>query len=76
MFEELLANGEGTTKTYHDKIMIAKSLELNYSKIKSGIDAICTKNDCLSNNQIVSIIKEIVPEYVCVLAPNPKVGHL
>ena len=64
LFEELLANGEGTTKTYHDKIMIAKSLELNYSKIKSGIDAICTKNDCLSNNQIVSIIKEIVPEYI------------
>ncbi|WP_298780310.1 nucleoside-diphosphate sugar epimerase/dehydratase [uncultured Polaribacter sp.] len=63
LYEELLANDEDTTKTYHEKIMIAKSPKLDYAAIKKEIDSICIENDCLTNNQIVSKIKEIVPEY-------------
>ena len=63
LYEELLANNEDTTKTYHDKIMIAKSSELNYISMKFEIDSLCTKNKDASTNEIVRIIKEIVPEY-------------
>jgi FlaA1/EpsC-like NDP-sugar epimerase len=64
LYEELLANDEDTIKTYHEKIMIAKSPELDYCEIRNEIDSLCSKNDCSSNNQIVSNIKEIVPEYI------------
>ena len=43
--------------------MIAKSSELNYISMKFEIDSLCTKNKDASTNEIVRIIKEIVPEY-------------
>ena len=38
LYEELLANGENTTPTYHEKIMIAKNQKIDistYSKLKN-----------------------------------------
>lgn len=64
LYEELLANNENTTKTYHEKIMIAKSSELNYTKIKFEIDNLCKENTTSSSNEIVFNIKGIVPEYI------------
>ena len=34
LYEELLADGENTTPTYHEKIMIAKSQDINIDKTK------------------------------------------
>lgn len=64
LYEELLADGENTTKTYHDKIMIAKSHELDRKLVKSQIEHLCKTNKDLNNYTIVEIIKEIVPEYI------------
>ena len=64
LYEELLANGEETTKTYHDKIMIAKTLVIDYDKIKEIIQYLFINKEILSNNQIVTKLKEIVPEYI------------
>jgi FlaA1/EpsC-like NDP-sugar epimerase len=64
IFEELLADGENTKSTYHDKIMIAKSKPLNINAIETKIVTLTTLSATTQNLKIVSLMKEIVPEYV------------
>ncbi|WP_367890017.1 polysaccharide biosynthesis protein [Polaribacter batillariae] len=64
LYEELLANGENTKKTYHEKIMIAKSPEIEHAIVKGQIEKLCVENYHLNNYAIVEAIKEIVPEYI------------
>jgi FlaA1/EpsC-like NDP-sugar epimerase len=62
LYEELLANGENTLSTYHKKIMISKTRELDYSKIKYEIEELCITNR-FQNNNIVMKMKTLIPEY-------------
>ena len=64
LFEELLATGENTIKTYHEKIMIAKSPLIDCSEVKKGIIKLTEENASFTNQAIVASIKEIVPEYI------------
>jgi len=62
IYEELLIDGENTKPTYNEKIMIAKSRSVDKNqcdKIQQLLELDCTS----SNIEIVSLIKEIVPEY-------------
>lgn len=63
LYEELLANGENTLPTYHQKIKISKVRELDYAKVRSKIDELCITNMFFNGNTI-KLMKEIVPEYV------------
>lgn len=63
LYEELLANGENTLPTYHKKIMISKTREMDYTHIRSKIDELCVSN-MFFNGSTVSLMKEIVPEYI------------
>lgn len=63
LYEELLTNDENTIPTYHKKIMIAKTNNLNFRKIKSKIEDLIS-NDKISNIEIVEKLKVIVPEYI------------
>lgn len=68
IYEELLADNENTTKTHHQKIMIARvrteELDLN----KQRIEHLCAQvaNQGANHNPmvLVELIKEIVPEYI------------
>ncbi len=62
LYEELLANGENTLSTYHKKIMISKTRELDYTKVKSRIEELCITNR-FQNNNIVFKMKQLIPEY-------------
>ncbi len=62
LYEELLANGENTLSTYHKKILISKTRELDYAKIKSEIEDLCITNR-FQNNNIVLKMKSLIPEY-------------
>lgn len=64
LYEELLANGENTKTTYHSKIMIANTQDIEFELIKEKIENICRENLHLDNQFTVSLIKEIVPEYI------------
>lgn len=64
LYEELLANGENTTNTYHEKIMIAKNNELSSTIVTDKINELCQLNKQLKNEDIVRLIKDIVPEYI------------
>src|SRR5690606_14926096 len=62
--EEVLASGENTLPTYHEKIMISKTMTLDYEKKKAQIDALCMLNLYHDSNIIVKKLKEIVPEFI------------
>jgi FlaA1/EpsC-like NDP-sugar epimerase len=64
IYEELLADGENTKPTYHEKIMIAKTKQIDINKIESKILNICKVNSKIQTLEIVSLIKEIIPEYI------------
>ena len=64
LYEELLANGENTKSTYHSKIMIANTQDLDFKFTKEKIENICKENLHLNNTLTVSLIKEVVPEYI------------
>ncbi|SEC18374.1 NDP-sugar epimerase, includes UDP-GlcNAc-inverting 4,6-dehydratase FlaA1 and capsular polysaccharide biosynthesis protein EpsC [Maribacter dokdonensis] len=63
LYEELLANGENTLPTYHQKIKISKVRDVEYAKVRSKIDELCITNMFFSGNTI-KLMKEIVPEYI------------
>jgi len=67
IFEELLANGENTEKTYHEKIMIAKVNTSDILLQSARVDQLCAFAKSADPNadkmQLVQLIKDIVPEY-------------
>ncbi|AMC10851.1 polysaccharide biosynthesis protein [Lutibacter profundi] len=62
--EELLGNGENTTATYHDKIMIATVKKIESSLVTKQINELCNFNNELNFELIVVKMKEIVPEFI------------
>ncbi|MCH3884637.1 polysaccharide biosynthesis protein [Tenacibaculum aquimarinum] len=64
LYEELLANGENTTTTYHEKIMIAKTQNVDIPVITKKIEYLCNINKEHNDELTVSALKEIVPEYI------------
>lgn len=64
IYEELLADGENTVNTYHDKIMIAKTKPFNIEATKEKIISLCNVHSRTQNLEIVAKIKDIVPEFI------------
>ncbi len=67
IYEELLADGETTIKTHHEKIMIAKVRHATSGEFVEKINDLIKENqnpDQLEKNlELVTKIKELVPEY-------------
>lgn len=66
IYEELLANDENTTKTHHEKIMIAKVNTTKCEENKTLIEELCNISLSHTNENIVELvskIKQIVPEF-------------
>ena len=67
IFEELLANGENTEKTHHEKIMIAKvnphDIHLKKQKIVELCDLVKAADPEDHKMELVRLIKDIVPEF-------------
>jgi len=64
IYEELLADGENTKKTYHEKIMIAKSRHVDISNVEKQIIKLSNINSLTQPLEIVSSIKQLIPEYI------------
>jgi FlaA1/EpsC-like NDP-sugar epimerase len=62
--EQLLAQGENTQTTHHEKIMIAKTKPLDFEKVKLTIEGLCLLNAEMNNEKTVLKMKEIVPEFI------------
>lgn len=68
IFEELLADGESTMKTHHEKIMIAKVRNDDSDNFNEKINELIEENHNPNQKErnllLVGKIKELVPEYV------------
>ena len=64
IYEELLADGENTKKTYHEKIMIAKSMSLDIKCVQNKLIDLHNSDFEKQNIELVAKIKDIVPEYI------------
>lgn len=62
--EELLAKKENIIATHHQKIMKAKVREYNYLEVKNDVEQLIGMLSHQTDNDIVSKMKMIVPEYV------------
>jgi len=65
LFEELLTDKENTLPTHHPKIKIAKVEKVTSSGKIKAIDEVISRLYTLSKQDIVNVIKELVPEYLC-----------
>jgi FlaA1/EpsC-like NDP-sugar epimerase len=63
LYEELLTKEENSKPTYHPKIMIAKVQNYNFEDISSRIENLINMADTADNLQLVSNMKDLVPEY-------------
>ena len=63
LYEELLTDSENTLPTHHPKIKIAKVEKFDYSVLLSKIDILIKNAYLLSEQEVVGLLKEIVPEY-------------
>lgn len=63
LYEELLTTDENTIPTYHEKIMIAKTQNVDVVSVRNHIEQLI-KSIHLDPIEIVSQLKSIVPEYV------------
>ena len=64
IYEELLADGENTKKTYHEKIMIAKSRRVDIKETENQINKLTGIKTLTQPLEIVSLIKDLIPEYI------------
>ena len=63
LYEELLTDKENTLPTHHPKIKIAQVEKFDYSVLLSRIDLLIRNEYLLSNQEVVGLFKEIVPEF-------------
>ena len=76
IYEELLADGENTSPTYHEKIMIASVKEIDRLEVNKAIEVLCSLNKDINYKDIVGKMKEIVPEFVSNNSVYEKLDHL
>lgn len=64
LYEELLASSENTKATYHEKIMIANTNNLDCQLVINKIDELCELNKKDITKSTVKLMKVIVPEFI------------
>lgn len=63
LYEELLNDTSKTLPTYHNKIMIAQEIQDEYETLHYEIEELIAISNFYSNDEIVSKMKKIVPEF-------------
>ncbi len=64
LYEELLNDKENTLPTHHPQIMIAKVLSYNHSEINEKIDSLLDLVNNQNDIEVVTKMKQIVPEFI------------
>ena len=64
LYEELLANEENTMPTHHPQILKAKVRTYNFNDVLNDINELTSLFDSQINDNIVSKMKNIVPEFI------------
>jgi FlaA1/EpsC-like NDP-sugar epimerase len=76
LFEELLTDKETTLPTHHPKIKKASVENLNGDTVLITIDDLLSKLYTLSKQNVLEIMKELVPEYLCSYGTIDEAGEI
>lgn len=63
LFEEILTDGEGFTRTSHERLFIAKQQRLDYARLNDGIDRLRASVRRSDGLNAIHILREFVPEF-------------
>jgi FlaA1/EpsC-like NDP-sugar epimerase len=63
LYEELLASAENTMLTHHPQILIGKVKQYNFEEINHKIETLIGLFNTQNNTDIVSAMKDLVPEF-------------
>ena len=63
LFEEIKLEGEGIKPTSHEKIRVLDGGEISMDKVRRWLDDLAALVDSKNVHGLVSLLKEIVPEY-------------
>ena len=69
LYEELLKTQENLLPTYNEKIMIGKFMKHDYEIVNNQVSYLLDAVELLNNQELVSYIKTIVPEYISMNSP-------
>ena len=64
LYEELLNNTENVMPTYHDKIMIAKVREYDFTYVSEKVENLISSAKQHYTLETVALMKDLVPEFV------------
>lgn len=65
LYEELLNDGENTSQTYHEKILIAKVRDVSFDQVRLSFDELELLISGVDNEmRLVSKMKELIPEFL------------
>ncbi len=68
LFEEILTDGEGFTRTSHQRLFIAKQQRLDYAHLSDGIDRLRAAVRRHDERTVIDVLREFVPEFT----PGPQ----
>ncbi|MEO9263948.1 MAG: nucleoside-diphosphate sugar epimerase/dehydratase, partial [Candidatus Baltobacteraceae bacterium] len=63
LFEEILTDGEGFTRTSHERLFIAKQQRLDYARLNDGVERLRASVRRSDVRAGVDILREFVPEF-------------
>lgn len=69
LYEELLQSQENLLPTHNNKIMIGKYVEHDYFQVNNSLLYLLESVDVLENQELVSFMKFLVPEYISKNSP-------
>jgi FlaA1/EpsC-like NDP-sugar epimerase len=75
LYEELLNDKEHVLPTHHEKIMIAKNQEHNHAVVNEAISYLVDQADDLQEEELVSYMKALVPEFISNNSVHSKLDH-
>ncbi len=64
LFEELLMNEEGLTKTRHEKIFVGAPCDITMEQLKPSLDLLKKATDNNDINAVKDIVEKVVPTYI------------
>ncbi len=64
LFEELLMNEEGLTKTRHEKIFVGAPCDITMEELKPSLDLLKEATDNNDINAVKDVVEKVVPTYI------------
>ncbi|HTU70974.1 MAG TPA: nucleoside-diphosphate sugar epimerase/dehydratase [Candidatus Baltobacteraceae bacterium] len=71
LFEEILTDGEGFTRTAHERLFIAKQERLDYAHLNEGVDRLRAAVRRYDTAGAIATLREFVPEYTPLVHAKP-----